>query len=235
MTTVAIIPARGGSKRLPGKNIKLLGDKPLIAWTIEAALNSGCFDRVIVSTDADDIAAIAIEYGADVPFLRPANLSADTSTSDMVVQHTVDWLEQHEKLSISTIALLQPTSPFRNSCHIIEALDLMHMKGADGIVSVTESDVHFELCNTLPRDHNLSNFINSRELFFRKRTQDMEPIYQLNGAIYLLKRHLVGNISQLYAADSKGYAYIMRKEDSIDIDTRMDFDWAEFCLLRKIY
>ncbi|HAS1172129.1 TPA: acylneuraminate cytidylyltransferase family protein, partial [Enterobacter cloacae] len=118
---IALIPARGGSKRLPDKNIKLLNGKPLIAWTIIAARESGLFDDIIVSTDSENIASLAKKFGANVPFIRPQNLSDDTATTAEVVRHAVDFIQQAEKVSIDIICLLQPTSPLRTATHIKEA------------------------------------------------------------------------------------------------------------------
>lgn len=228
-SNLAIIPARGGSKRLPRKNIKLLGGKPLIAWTIEAAIQSDCFDRIIVSTDDLKIADVAADFGAEVPFIRPAELSGDMATSDAVIEHAVRWIEQNNQFSIDTVMLLQPTSPFRNAEHIKACFELMDKKKADGIVSVTASDLRLELCNTLPPDHSLADFINISANETANRTQDMRQIYELNGAIYLFKRKLVGRLSQLYSTNISAYAYVMSMEDSVDIDTARDFAWAEFC------
>ena len=115
---IAIIPARGGSKRLPGKNIKLLGGKPLIAWTIEAAIKSNIFDHIFVSTDSEEIASVSRDYGAKVPFLRPAELASDTATTNDVVTHLVEWFEKEYNKEVTTVAILQPTSPLRNAQHI---------------------------------------------------------------------------------------------------------------------
>lgn len=125
---IALIPARGGSKRLPDKNIKLLNGKPLIAWTIIAAKESALFDEVIVSTDSENIAAIAKHYGANVPFIRPQNISNDNATTAEVVNHAVNFIQDVEKVSIDTICLLQPTSPLRTTTHIKEAFALYKEK-----------------------------------------------------------------------------------------------------------
>lgn len=229
MANIAIIPARGGSKRLPGKNIRKLGDKPLIAWTIEAAIASECFDMVLVTTDDQEIASISRSFDASVPFLRPSTLSGDTATSDAVVQHAVEWLEENSNIQIETVTLLQPTSPFRDAKHIRACFKLLEDKNAEGIVSVVASDTRCELCNTLPVDHSLAGFIDTRA----KRTQDMQQIYELNGAIYLFRRPFVGALGELYASKSKAYAYVMSSDDSVDIDTPRDFLWAEFCLSQR--
>jgi len=135
---IAIIPARGGSKRLPGKNIKLLADKPLIAWTIEAALESKVFDHVFVSTDCDEIAQVAKTFGAEVPFLRPAEIATDTATTNDVVTHLVEWFEKEYNRAVTTVAILQPTSPLRNAKNVQEAFALMGNEDTKAVVSVCE-------------------------------------------------------------------------------------------------
>lgn len=222
---IAIIPARGGSKRLPGKNIKLLGEKPLIAWTIEAALQSQVFDHVFVSTDDEEITEISKRHGAEVPFLRPAELSSDEATSNDVVTHLVTWLEKNQGKKISTIALLQPTSPLRNAQHIKEAMQLMKDKSARAIISVCELEYPIEFCNQLGRDGSMNGFIKPENI---KRTQELEPHYRLNGAMYLFNRSFVGRLNDIYSEGT--YAYVMRSEDSVDIDTAADFRLAEFHL-----
>jgi len=134
---LAIITARGGSKGVPRKNIRVLGSKPLIAWTIEAALRSIDSMRLIVSTDNAEIAEVSREYGAEIPFLRPVELAGDTSTSVSAVLHAVVWLAEHENYRPDLILLLQPTSPFRSSQDIDSSLKLQRENAADAVVSVT--------------------------------------------------------------------------------------------------
>lgn len=219
---IAIIPARGGSKRLPGKNIKLLGGKPLIAWTIEAAIKSNVFDHIFVSTDSEEIASVSRDYGAKVPFLRPAELSSDTATTNDVVTHLISWFEKEYSQEVSNIAILQPTSPFRNAEHIIEAFEEMKTKHAKAIVSVCELEHPIQFCNKLGLDGSMDRFIKKEN---NKRTQDLEPYYRLNGAIYFLSREYVNRLSELYSEGT--YSYIMGLKSSIDIDTKDDFDLAE--------
>ena len=220
---IAIIPARGGSKRLPGKNIKLLGDKPLIAWTIEAAIKSNIFDHVFVSTDSKEIASVSKDYGAKVPFLRPAELASDTATTNDVVTHLISWFEKEYGQEVSNIAILQPTSPFRNAEHIIEAFEEMKTKHAKAIVSVCELEHPIQFCNKLGLDGSMDGFIEPSDM---KRTQDLDPIYRLNGAIYIFDRKYVGRISELYSVGT--FAYVMSSKVSIDIDTQDDFNLAKF-------
>lgn len=226
---IAIIPARGGSKRLPGKNIKILGDKPLIAWTIDAAIKSKVFDRVFVSTDSEEIASISREYGAEVPFLRPTELASDTATTNDVVTHLVDWYETESSDKVSTIAILQPTSPLRSATHINEAFAEMAVKDAKAIISVCELEHPIQFCNQLGSGKSLAGFIKQEDM---KRTQDLSPTYRLNGAIYIFERNYVGRMSELYSEGT--FAYIMNHRDSIDIDTKDDFDLVKYFLSHSI-
>lgn len=222
---IAIIPARGGSKRLPGKNIKILGDKPLIAWTIDAAIKSKVFDHVFVSTDSEEIACISKEYGAEVPFLRPAELANDTATTNDVVAHLVDWYETESSNKVSIIAILQPTSPLRNATHINEAFAEMEAKDAKAIISVCELEHPIHFCNQLGTDRSMAAFINPKNI---KRTQDLDPTYRLNGAIYIFDRNYVGRMNKLYSEGT--FAYIMDSKLSIDIDTENDFNLVKYQL-----
>lgn len=223
---IAIIPARGGSKRLPGKNIKLLAGKPLICWTIDAAFQSKLFDLVLVSTDSPDIAYIAQEAGAIVPGLRPSELASDKATTNDVITHMVDIVEQQWE-QVSTITLLQPTSPLRKAENIRAAYDLFVKKQASSVVSVCRLEHPLQLCNRLPRDGCMHNFIRPEN---NKRTQDLEPYYRVNGAIYIFDRQFVGHIVDIYC--KKSYAYVMSMEESIDIDEQFDFDVAELMFSR---
>lgn len=222
---IAIIPARGGSKRLPGKNIKDLAGKPMIAWTIEAALVSQVFDYVFVSTDDEKIAEVAKNAGAQVPFLRPEKLASDEATTNDVVTHLVEWVESEYNQQVSTIAILQPTSPLRNAQHIKEAMRLMEEKSAKAVVSVCEVEYPIQFCNTLSKDGSMDGFIKPENL---KRTQELEPYYRLNGAIYFFERSHVGKMTGLYSNGT--YAYVMGARESVDVDTLQDFKLAEFLL-----
>lgn len=222
---IAIIPARAGSKRLAGKNIKLLAGKPMIAWTIEAALNSKIFDHVFVSTDGEEIAQVSKEYGAEVPFLRPDELASDEATTNDVVTHLVEWFERKYTKNVGTITILQPTSPLRNTQHIIEAMQLMKDKSAKAIISVCELEYPIQFCNKLGSDGSMKDFIKSEN---NKRTQDLERFYRVNGAIYIYTRCYVGFLNNIYSDGS--YAYAMNRSCSIDIDSEYDFELAKFLI-----
>jgi len=222
---IAIIPARSGSKGLKDKNIKSLCGKPLIAYSIEAALNSNVFDTVFVSTDSQKYAEIARSYGADAHFLRSASNSDDKSSSWDVVREVLNHFEK-EQIVFDEIMLLQPTSPLRNSEDIIKAVNLMAEKNATSIESLSEMDHPPLWSNTLPPDGNMDSFFNR---FSNMRRQDLPIFYRENGAIYLLKTNLLSKKdSELFIHNC--FAYIMPRERSIDIDVELDFKLAELIM-----
>lgn len=216
---LAIIPARGGSKRLPRKNVLELAGKPLIAWTIEAALQSRYIDRVIVSTDDEEIAQAARQCGADVPFLRPEALARDETTSIDVLNHALQELENRGE-RYRYLVLLQPTSPLRSAAHIDAAIALLLDKQADAVVSVAELDHPVEWSNTLPENLSLDGFFPAR--YRGMRSQDLPKRYRINGAIYItdVKRFRKEN-ALVY--DGNSFAYIMDRRVSIDVDEETDF------------
>lgn len=217
-TFLAIIPARGGSKRLPRKNVLDLCSKPLIAWSIEAGLKSKYIDKVIVSSDDDEILDISGNFGAET-IKRPDKLASDTATTFDTIKHAVDSLEKFDY-----IVLLQPTSPLRNEKHIDEAIELLENKQADAIVSVCEVDHSPLWSNTLPKDASMNNFL--KDEILNKRSQDLEKYYRLNGAIYICETEkLLSNKS--FFLKQGIFAYNMEKIDSIDVDDLLDFKAAE--------
>ncbi len=226
MKHIAIIPARCGSKGLPDKNIRELNGKPLIAHAIEQARESGCFDTVMVSTDSERYAGIAREYGADVPFLRSERTASDTASSWDVVREV---LSGYEKLgrTFDTVCLLQPTSPLRTGADIAGAYALLNEKNADAVTSVCECEHPVDYMMTLPEDRSL--------IPFREKAKDLPrqmrpPYYRLNGAVYI-RRISYENGNTDILCDSE-FAYIMEKNNSVDIDTIDDFEYAEF-LMKK--
>ena len=217
-TFLAIIPARGGSKRLPRKNILDLCGKPLISWSIEAALKSKYISKVVVSSDDEEILNISSNFGADI-IKRPYELANDTATTFDTVKHTIDNFENYDY-----IVLLQPTSPLRNEKHIDEAIELLEEKQADAIVSVCEMDHSPLWSNTLPEDGNMRGFL--REEILNKRSQDLEKYYRVNGAVYICKTDKLLENKSFFLKDNI-FAYIMDRKSSIDIDEEIDFLFAE--------
>lgn len=221
MNNLAIIPTRSGSKRLKNKNIKLLCGKPLVAYTIEAAVDSGVFDEVMVSTDSEEYAKIAIEYGAKVPFLRSEENSKDTASSWDTVLEVLEFYKQQNK-KFNKICLLQPTSPLRDKKDIQGAYTELCELGAKAVVSVCEAEHTPALCNVLPESKDMEGFISMTS---NKRRQDIGKFYRINGAIYFVDVDFLLENTFLYR---KGcYGYIMEQSHSIDIDTELDFLMAK--------
>ena len=221
-SVLAIIPARGGSKGLPGKNIKELCGKPLIAWSIEAAKACSNIDRVVVSTDDEGIAKVAKKYGAEVPFMRPAELASDSASTIDVIFHTIDWLKKYVDYRPEYILLLQPTSPLRSGEDINGAIQMLKDKDVRAVVSVCETDHHPWWSNILPEDGNMKDFL--RPDILNKRRQGLPVFYRLNGAIYLADTNCLCVCNGFFGQDT--FAYKMSKERSVDIDSDVDFKLA---------
>lgn len=222
MRNIAIIPARSGSKGLPDKNIKILNDKPLIAYSITSAIESNCFDVVMVSTDSKLYADVACTYGAEVPFLRSECQASDTASSWDVVEEV---LNRYESLgeSFDTFCLLQPTSPMRTADDIKNAYDLFVLKNGLAVISMTELEHPLEWCGKLDNTLSLADFHSGNI-----RRQDTNKYYRPNGAIYIASVSEFHKDHNLYREGS--YGYIMSAEKSIDIDTELDFRFAEFLI-----
>ena len=223
---LGIILARGGSKRLPGKNILDLAGKPLIGWSIEAGLKSKYIDKVVVSSDSSDIINISKKYGTKI-VKRPSVLASDTATSFDAIKHTIDIID--EKFDL--IILLQPTSPLRNNGHIDEALELLIKKKTDAIISVTEMDYCPLESNILPEDGSMVNFL--KDEFVNKRSQDLEKYYRLNGAIYICKTDNLLKEKTFFLKNNI-YSYKMDRESSVDIDEKIDFQLANLIIEKVI-
>ena len=220
---IALIPARGGSKGLPDKNILLLAGKPLIAWTIMAALNAPEIDRVIVSTDSEQIADVAREWGAEVPFSRPSELSTDDAKGIDVVFHALDWLAGQGE-SVGLLILLQPTSPLRTADDIHKGFQVFQ-RGEDvrAVVSVARPSHHPLWANTLPDNGWMGEFI--RPDVLNRNRQDLPAYYELNGAIYIAEPDYLRQ-KDSFISDST-FALIMEPDHSVDIDSKMDLVVAE--------
>ena len=223
---LGVIPARGGSKGLARKNILQLAGKPLIAYTIEAALGASLLARVVVSTEDDEIARVSRQYGAQVPFFRPHDLAGDESSIYSVLIHAVRWLEEHENWCADYILLLQPTSPLRKAEDIDGSIALALEKDADGVVSLYEARPHPYQTKRLTEDGRILQFISLTKAIDRR--QELPPVYAVNGAIYLVKRSVLLEQETFYT--ERTYAYLMPPERSLDIDSRWDFHLAELVL-----
>lgn len=222
---VAIVPARGGSKGVPGKNIKDLLGKPMIAYTIEEALKSKYIMEVIISTDDERIADVAVRYGARCPFMRPAELAQDDSLAIDTYTCTVDKLNSEFGYSIADFAVLQPTSPLRLAEDIDNTIEVFKKNNADSAISFTRESHPISWHKYLDENGRIVPLFEDKLL----NRQDLRPTYYPNGAVFVFKYCTIK--SGRYYTD-KSYAYIMPASRSVDVDTIDDFGYAEF-LLRK--
>lgn len=224
---LAIIPARGGSKSIPQKNIRILVGKPLIAWTIEVALSCPSLDRRIVSTDDQEIAEIARQYSAEVPFLRPPELAQDDTPDLPVYKYALSWLREHEGYHPDIVVWLRPTSPLRTTHDIEAAIRLLIQSDADCVRSVCRVEHHPYWMKRFAGDR-LVPFIEGFDERRYYQRQLLPTVYRLNGAVDVTWCKTVMERGLLYSGDVRGY--IMPIERSIDLDSELDFALAELLL-----
>jgi len=226
---LAIIPARGGSKGLPRKNIKLLNGLPLICYSIKAALASNLIDRVIVSTDDNEIASVAKNYGAEVPFMRSIELASDESMVVDTYLEAVDWVAKKNSILIESFVALLPTAPLRTSKDIDDAVKIFKDKKANSVISVVEAPFPLHWNRRITKEGLLENY--SPEFNAVKNRQAFEKTYIPNGAVYVFQTEVLRSTREYYT--NKTYPYLMPIERSVDIDSLLDFEWAEFLLKTK--
>ncbi len=227
---LCLINARGGSKGVPGKNIKLLHGKPLIGWSVDVARQSKLIKKVVVSTDSEEIARVATQHGASVPFIRPSELATDTAKQIDVVNHALKFLESMGE-RYDYVCILQPTCPLRSVEDVDGTLDLLISSGADSAITVTE--VGGRHPRTLYKMHEGDQKITP---YVEKNTsgvmrQNFEPLYWRTGAVYALRTSVV-KAGSLYGNDARGYK--VPEERAFNIDTPFDFELTEAWLKYKI-
>lgn len=224
MNNIAIIPARSGSKGLENKNIKILVNKPLLAYSIFAAKESGIFSEVMVSTDSIEYAKIAKKYGANVPFLRSKELSNDSAGSWDVVKEVLYGYYEKD-IAFDTVCLLQPTSPLRKSDDIIAGYDNLYLRNADAITAVCEME-HSPLWSfSLENDNSMIEF---RKHVISEPRQNLKTFYRINGALFI--RKIEYKNKRIKILDKKEYAFIMERDRSVDIDNIDDFEYASYLI-----
>jgi CMP-N,N'-diacetyllegionaminic acid synthase len=221
-TVLAVIPARGGSKGLPGKNILPLAGKPMIAWTIDAARGGKYIDRLIVSTDSEKIAKVAKEHCAEVPFIRPPELATDQANMIDVLLHSINKIEAKYDI----LLVLQPTSPLRKSEDIDSAIEYCVKNNLSSVVSVCQSAKPLHWHHVIDKNSKLSNAISP--ISCETNRQQFETTYIPNGAIFLAKTSFFLNNKAFYTDST--YAFIMSLENSVDIDCQYDMSVAELLL-----
>lgn len=232
MTVLGLIPARGGSKGIPRKNIVPLAGKPLLAWTCEAARASASLTRVVLSTDDLEIAEVGRSWGVEVPFLRPPDLARDDTPSVDVALHALNWLNEHDSWQPELLVLLQPTSPLRQARHIDEAVVELQRLDADTVVSVVEVPHCFHPWSVMKQEGAwLEDFLPPLPGTDRFRRQNLPRLYARNGPAVLVTR-----VARLHERRSfygeRVAGYLMGKWASVDIDDRQDLELAELWLQR---
>lgn len=221
MTLLALIPARGGSKSILRKNIRPFFGKPLLQWSIDVSMAASCVDQVVVSTDDPEISEVAKACGAEVPFLRPAELATDTASGIAPVLHALEQLPE-----VTDVLLVQPTSPLRTSADLEEIVALRQQAGRESAVSLTPTAKHPAWMYGLSQDHRLLEPL--LQLDGAHCRQQLPPAYVLNGALYLASRAFLLREKAFIAHDTVGY--VMPAERSVDIDSPFDWQWAEFLM-----
>lgn len=224
-TVLALITARGGSKGLPRKNIRALGGKPLLAWTVEAAKCSRYIDRIILSSDDQEIIRIGLQYGCECPFIRPAELAADDASTMDTVHHALRNIENHYEY----IVLLQPTSPFRSAEDIDNCLERCLSLNAPACVSVTECEKNPYWMYSVTEDGRMKPVIPMENR--PQRRQELPKAFVLNGAIYVAQSKWLSE-KESFVQDET-VACVMPQERSLDIDTLQDFQRAQFLIEKE--
>ena len=227
-TVLAIIPARGGSRGVPRKNVKEAGGKPLIAWTIETAKSCTSLDRVIVSTDDDEIRDIVLECGAELPFQQPAELAESNVGDFPVMSYALTWLRENEQYEPDIVVWLRPTAPLRTVEDIEGALQLFHETGADTVRSVCLTEHHPYWMKTLDDDKKLEPFVEGIYEKDYNQRQKLPPVYRLNGAVDVINVQTALSSEDMYGGSVRGYK--MDPERSIDLDTPIDFAMLDLLL-----
>ena len=226
---LGIIPARGGSKGIPGKNIRNLAGHPLLEYAVNAANASKIIDRLILSTDSEEIAAVGRRLGIEVPFIRPGELAKDDTPMVPVLEHAVASLEE-SGWSPDIVVLLQPTSPLRKGQHIVDAVEMLHISKCDSVASVVEVPRHYSPDYVMRiEDGKLVNFLVGGYNFTRR--QEARPAYSRDGTVYVVRRDVIMNTHSLYGKDCR--PLIIPNDESINIDTIEDWENAEKLLLDR--
>ena len=225
---LGIIPARGGSKRLPNKNIKILNGRPLIEYIIKTCLQSGSLDKLIVSTDSKEIRRIALKSGASVPFLRPKELARDTSTTEETLKHAILFMEKSLRHKIDIIVLLQATSPFTTVGIIDKCIKLLLNKNWDVVITVKMASERAEWIGFLNNKGGFKKIIKEEECFRLARMKE----YVSSGNVYVIKRKVIFESDKIIGKNTG--AFVVSNEAAIDIDYPLDFLFAEFLLKNKL-
>lgn len=224
MSVVALVPARAGSKGLPGKNIKPLCGKPLIAYTAEVIREAGIFDRALLSTDSEEIATVGRECGLEAPFLRPADIAGDDTPMLAVIEHALDWLKRNGD-EPTIMALLQPTQPLRRAGDVARAVEMLKDPAVDSVAGVVPVPLHMcpDYVMRIDADGHLRNFLSEGEAVARR--QDVRPAYVRDGTVYAFRPGTVRTYRNIYGRVC--LPLVVPPEHSVNIDGPDDWALAE--------
>lgn len=225
-----LIVGRGGSKGLPGKNLKQIGNLSLVGYRARSALKSRHCSRLIVSSDSPDIQAEAERHGAEVLFSRPPELASDTASSADVVLHAMDWIERHEGRQYGALMLLEPSSPFARPEHYDQAAELYVARQADLVVGMRETEVSSTFVGQIGNDGSIETIVDKMLSLSHLRRQDQPPEVTMNGALYLIDWNAMRKHRKIYANPSSSYGVLMDRFHSIEIETMADLAYATYVI-----
>ena len=227
-----LIVARGGSKGLPGKNLRRIGGLSLVGFKAQAAKGAASCSRLIISTDSPEIQDEARRHGVEVPFTRPADLATDTATSASVVAHAVAWLEREEKRSYDAIMLLEPSSPFPSSAHFNAAVDLFRSRDAELVVGMRTAEPPSTFIGPRTPDDSIAPIVHKMNQAAGLRRQDQEPEWTMNGALYLFRWSAFKASGKIYGAPEKCFGLAMDRWHSSEVESLEDFQLATYAFER---
>lgn len=230
MNVLSLVIARGGSKGVPGKNLKLLGPHPLVAYKIISAQRSKYVQRVLLSSDSPEIQAVGRKYGAEIPFTRPAELATDTASSDDVALHAMHWVIGQSGPIPDALLLLEPSTPFATASDYDQAIELMQSKQATMVVGMVPHKTNRVFVGEMSDDGNLTPIIQQMQSLQRLDRQALRPNFTMNGGFYLLNWNHFLKIGRRYADPDRSYGVIMDEFHSIEIDEPIDLAWAQFLI-----
>jgi CMP-N,N'-diacetyllegionaminic acid synthase len=232
MRILFLITARAGSKRVPGKNLARLGGIPLVGFKAISAKRSKFCSRLIISTDSVEIQAEAVQYGAEAPFLRPAELATDAATSDAVVAHAMDWIDRHDNGAYDAVMLLEPAAPFARAGDYDAAVDLMIARGANLVVGVRAVPIPSVFVGPLDAGGGMSSIIDKMNAWRAAGQPALQPEYTMNAALYLFRWDYFRRTGRIYGDRERTYAHVMDPHYSIEIDEPIDLHAAQFMIER---
>ncbi len=223
-----LIAARGGSKGVPGKNLRQIEGLSLVGFKARAAQNCGACRRLIISTDSAEIQDEARRFGVEVPFTRPAELATDTASSESVVAHTIAWIEENEGQSYDAVMLLEPASPFATSDHLSAAINLYAARQADLVVGMRATEPATLFIGEQPDSGSIAGIVGSMNAAAGRRRQDQRPEWTMNGALYLIGWEAFKASGKIYGTAEKCYGLLMDRWHSLEIETPEDLALADF-------